>query len=407
MRLLDFLRENAAFLLAGFLLTFTSSYGQTFFISIFAGEMRGEFGLSHGQWGLIYTIGTTVSAAVMIWSGMLTDVFRVRQLALIVMPSLALACLAMAAVPSAVVLVFVIFALRLSGQGMMSHLAVTSMARWFSARRGTALSISSMGVSLGQAVLPMLFVALMATISWRSLWVLGAVLVALTIPVIFMLLRLERTPQSLAKDDQFAGMNDRHWTRGEVLRHPLFWLMVPALLGPPAWGTALFFQQVHMAEVKPWTLGEWVSLLPFFTVMMIASNLGSGQAIDRWGVAPVVAFYMTPFALGFLIIGFAPGIWVAAVGLLIVGIGNGMQATVPGAFWAEFFGTRHLGAIKAASTAIMVLGSAIGPGVSGYLIDWGIDFPQQMIGIFVYFVLAGLLASFGVLRARTALPAPA
>jgi len=186
---LRFLRLNWLFLLAGFLLTFTSSYGQTYFISLFAGEIKGEFGLSDGQWGGIYTIGTTLSAVVMIWAGVLTDNFRVRALAFGVMIGLAMACLAMAAVPNWVGLIFVIFALRFTGQGMLSQLGAVAMVRWFEAARGKALSISSMGFAVGQAFLPIIFVALFAVFHWRSLWVIAALLVVITIPVLMLLLR--------------------------------------------------------------------------------------------------------------------------------------------------------------------------------------------------------------------------
>jgi len=66
-------------------LTLSSCFGQTFFISIFAGEIRGEFGLSHGEWGGIYTIGTLASALLMLWAGGLTDRFRIRNLAPVVL----------------------------------------------------------------------------------------------------------------------------------------------------------------------------------------------------------------------------------------------------------------------------------------------------------------------------------
>jgi len=69
MRSENFLFKNAPFLTAGVLLTFMSSFGQTFFISIFAGEIRTAFNLSHGAWGGIYTIGTFLSAIVMVWAG--------------------------------------------------------------------------------------------------------------------------------------------------------------------------------------------------------------------------------------------------------------------------------------------------------------------------------------------------
>ncbi|EAR53035.1 Major facilitator superfamily (MFS) transporter [Oceanicola granulosus HTCC2516] len=402
-----FVRENAAFLLAGMLVAFTSSYGQTFFISIFAGEIRAEFGLSHGRWGLIYTLGTTLSAVTMIWAGMLTDLFRVRQLGLVIFPILALACLSMATVPGAVLLIFVIYLLRLMGQGMMSHLAAVAMARWFVRRRGTALSISSMGFALGQAILPIIFVALLAVWDWRTLWLVAAGLVLLALPVVHRLLRLERTPQAIAKESEASGMDGRHWRRSEVLRHPLFWLMVPALMGPPTWGTALFFQQVHLAEVKGWSLAAWVSLMPLFTVTLIAANFASGLAVDRFGTTRMARLFMLPFALAFLVLGLSGSLWSAALGLMIFATGQGMQATVPPAFWAEYFGTRHLGSIKAVASAIMVFGSAVGPGVSGVLIDAGYDFDRQMLFIVGYFLFAAALAWIGLGRARSALPAAA
>ncbi len=403
MTYLAFLRDNALWLLAGFLLSFTSSYGQTYFISIFAGEIMSDFGLSHGQWGGIYTVGTTASAIAMIWVGGLTDRFRVRNLGTVVMVLLALSCLAMAAVPNALALVFVIFALRFTGQGMMSHLAMVAMARWFVATRGKALSISSMGFAVGQSVLPLGFVALLAIYDWRWLWVLAAGFVVVIIPVMAHLLRLERTPQSIAESSQVFGMSERHWTRGDVMKHWLFWLMVPALLGPPAWGTALFFQQVHLSEVKGWTLAEFVALFPLFTVTMIAATFLSGWAIDRFGTGRVVPFYMVPFAAAFVVLSQAQGIGGAAVGMVLFGIGSGMQTTVPGAFWAEYYGSRHIGSIKAVAAAIMVFGSAVGPGVTGVFIDFGVDFPAQMIAIAIYFAFAAICGAIGVARARPAL----
>lgn len=401
---LRFLIDNRLFLLAGFLLSFTSSYGQTFFIALFAGEIMRDFGLSDGQWGGLYTLGTTLSAATMIWAGVLTDRFRVRNLSLGVMLLLALACLAMMASHGWVLLIFIIYALRLLGQGMMSELAYIAMARWFVAARGRAISVASMGFAAGQAVLPILFVALLAVVSWRVLWVLAAVLVVLTIPVIQALLRQERTPQSLAESSASLGMAGRHWTRAEMLRHPLFYLLIPLMLGPPAWGTALFFQQVHLTEVKGWSLVSFVSLLPIFTLSMIAFTFLTGWAVDRVGVKWVVPFQLVPFAISFVLLASADTIFAAGIGLLIFGIGQGMHGTAITAFWAVFYGTRNLGAIKAAAAALMVFGSAIGPGITGALIDVGIDFPDQMIPIAFFYFAGAALAALGIWRYQRDLP---
>lgn len=400
---LQFLKLNWLFLLAGFLLTFTSSYGQTYFISLFAGEIKGEFGLSDGQWGGIYTVGTTLSAITMIWAGVLTDNFRVRVLAFGVMVGLALACLAMAAVPNWFLLIFVIFALRFTGQGMLSQLGAVAMVRWFEATRGKALSLSSMGFAMGQAVLPVFFVALFAVFHWRSLWVLAAVMVIVTIPVILLLLRKERTPQSMADEAQITGMHARHWTRAEMLRSGLFFVMIPMIIGPSAWGTALFFQQVHLTEVKGWELVAFVALMPIYTISAVTFTFASGWAIDRFGVSKVVPFQMLPFALSFLVLAYADTILMAGVGLVIFGAGQGLQSTAPAAFWAEYFGTRHLGSIKAVAAALMVFGSAIGPGITGAFIDLGVTFPEQMIPIAIFYLLAAGLATWGIVKYRPTL----
>jgi MFS family permease len=400
---LRFLWANWLFLLAGFLLTFTSSYGQTYFISLFAGEIKGDFGLTDGQWGGIYTVGTTLSALTMIWAGVLTDRFRVRALARGVMFALAAACVAMALNTSALLLIAVIFALRLTGQGMMSQLGSVAMVRWFEASRGKALSLSSMGFAAGQAVLPVVFVALFALVAWRHLWLLAALLVLLTIPLITLLLRQERTPQSMAEEAQIAGMEGRHWTRAEMLRSGLFFLMIPMIVGPAAWGTALFFQQVHLTEVKGWELVAFVALMPIYTVSSVFMTFFSGWAIDRFGVSRIVPFQMLPFALSFAVLAFADTIFMAGVGLVIFGLGQGMQATGTSTFWAEYYGTRHIGAIKSVAAALMVFGSAIGPGVTGLLIDLGITFPEQMLPIALYYLVAAALATLGILRYRPTL----
>ena len=201
MRFFTFLRQNALWLGAGGLLTFLSSFGQTFFISIFAGEIRNEFSLSHGAWGGLYTLGTGVSAVVMVWAGGLTDRFRVRFLGPVILVGLAFACVLMAINPFVWMLPIVIFLLRFFGQGMTSHIAVVAMSRWFIAMRGRALAIATLGYSLGEAILPIIFVALMVYVDWHNLWLVAAGICLLGIPLLITALRQERTPQSMTQSD--------------------------------------------------------------------------------------------------------------------------------------------------------------------------------------------------------------
>jgi len=400
----NFIAENAAFLSAGAALTFLSSFGQTFFISLFAGEIRDVFSLSHGAWGALYMAGTTASALVMVWAGGLTDHFRVRVLAPLILCGLALACLAMAFNTSVWGLVGVIFALRFFGQGMTSHLAIVAMSRWFVATRGRALSIATLGFAIGEALLPVIFVALLTAFDWRLLWIGVALVCLLGVPVMARLLAQERTPQSVAQDSAATGLRERHWTRSEVLRHPLFWCIVPAILGPAAFNTALFFHQVHLAEVKGWAHLTFVAFFPLYTGTAVCAMILAGWLNDRLGAARLMGFYQAALVVSFTLFALAQSPAVLILAFVMLGIGTGTHAILPNAFWAEAYGTAHLGAIKALGTALMVLGSALGPGITGLLIDLGVGIETQFVGVAVYFALVCVLASLGIARAFTTAP---
>ena len=398
MSFLRFVIENRTWLAAGVLISFISSFGQTFYIAIYAADIRAAHGLSHGEWGGLYTLGTASAALLMVWAGMLTDRLRARALGVMTMAVLACACLAMAALPDGWILglAVVVFVLRFAGQGMLSHVSMVAMARWFVATRGRALAIATLGFAFGQAILPVSFVALSGWLGWRGSWVVAAGCLVVAMPLTWALLGRERTPQSIAAETSVHGMAGRHWSRMDALRHPLFWLVLPAMVGPPAWGTALFFQQVHLTEIKGWTMAQFVGLMPLFTAVTVVSTLTAGWAIDRIGTPRLTIGFMLPYAVGFAILGLAPTIPGAALALVFVGIGNGLHGTVPSAFWAEHYGTQHLGAIKSAAVGMMVLGSALGPGITGVLIDAGIGFEVQLMAMAGYFVVAGVLGGLGI-----------
>lgn len=404
---LRFIRDNAPFLATGMLLSFLSSFGQTFFISIFGGEIRAEYGLTNGEWGLIYMVGTGASAALMVFAGGLADMFRVRSLGIIVVWMLALSCLAMAFNPVAFLLPVVIFALRFTGQGMTSHVAVVAMARWFVATRGRALAIAAFGFMLGEATLPLTMVWLKSFVDWRMLFVGAALFCLLASAVLFRLLRLERTPQSVAAESQSFGMHGQFWTRSQALRHPMFWIMVPAVMSFSGFGTAFWFHQAHFAEIKGWSHLSLVAVFPLGTLALLFSTIVYGWAIDKFGAVRLLPVYLLPLVIAFVLHWYAPSLWWSAIAIILMGLAGGGQATILNACWAELYGTRHIGSIKSVATAFMVLGSAIGPGFSGWLIDIGIGFEVQQLGYAALFAFAALVMIVPARRAYATLPAPA
>lgn len=400
MTFFTFLRDNLRWLGAGILLTFLSSFGQTFFISLFAGEIRAEFGLSHGDWGGLYAMGTMVSAIVMVWAGGLTDIFRIRTLAPIVFGILGIACLFMAFNTSVWALPIIIFVLRLTGQGMSTHLAMVAMARWFVSTRGRALSISRLGFSFGEAVLPFMMVSAMAVLAWQNLWIVMAAVAFLGAPLILWLLGQERTPQSHAKSDQALGMQGRHWSRKEALTHPLFWAIVPTVAGLSAFGTAFFFHQVHFTEIKEWSHISFVAQIPIYTGVSVVAMLAAGWAVDRFGAGVLLPFVLLPFSLGLVIFAFAWSPMIGVIGFICMGAAGGAFGTIIAAFWAEYYGTKYIGGIKSLGSAVMVFGSAVGPWLTGIGIDLGFGFDRQLLAIAAYFVFTSLILFWALRAAR-------
>jgi MFS family permease len=401
---LQFLRRNAPWLGAGFLLALLSTFGQTAFVAVFAGELMERHGLSEGGWGLIYAAGTTLSAATMIWAGALADRVALPRLAAWVLAGLAVTCAAMAAAPGAWALVPLVLGLRLFGQGMLSHIALVAMARWFVATRGRAIAFAALGFSAGQAVLPLLFTALLPRVGAGALWLLcGAICLAAILPA-RRLLSLPRQAEARATEigadgrDATAGLSGRHWTRAEVLRSGLFWALVPALLASPSFGTAFFFFQTHLPEAKGWSQIGFVALFPLIMAAATASTFLSGPLIDRHGARRLFAPSLLPMGAAFAVLAWAPSLAWAVPGVLLLAVTQGTMATVSVALWAELYGTRHIGSIKAAAAAVMVAGTALGPGLVGAGIDAGMDFPEQMPWIALSFAAAAAAAYLALRR---------
>jgi len=393
-----FLRENVRWLLGGFLLTFFSSFGQTFFISLSGGEIRAAYGLSNGEFGTLYMLATLCSALVLPQFGKLVDRFSVSQTALIVIPMLMLATVSMAYSNSLWLLAVTIFALRLFGQGMMTHISMTAMGRWYAGHRGRAVSIATMGHQVGEGVFPLLFVRVAALVGWRNPWLMAAlVLLAVALPLIHSLMKLERQPKSTDAPDRRTGA--RQWTRSEVLRDPLFWLMSLGMFAPGFIGTTIFFHQDYLLEIRNWPAEAFAASFVIMAAMTILFALISGILVDRYSAIRLLAFFLLPLALACFGLAGIEAEYGIFVFMGTLGVSYGVSSTLFGALWPEMYGVKHLGAIRSIIISMMVLSTALGPGVTGFLIDLGVSYPTQIFVMGIYCVAASLVMMFVSRRA--------
>lgn len=404
MPFLTFLRDNARWIAAAFVLTFFSTVGQTSFIGGSAGHIRSEYGLGNGEWGLVYMVGTLASALTLPYLGAIVDRLTVRKVLRIVAPGLAVAAALMALSPHVVGLVFAIYLLRLFGQGMFPHTAYTATARWFTAQRGKALSLVILGHNAGEAVLISGFVALSAMIGWRMGWlVLAALVLVVALPLVWWLARVERVPRASEVNPRVVDARD--WTPAEVLRDPIFYLSMLGFMAPGFIVTVIFFHQVYLVELRGWSLGVFASAFIVWAVVNSMFTILSGQLIDRLSGLVLLPFVLLPLGAACFVLGVIEAWWAPFLFMAMVGMSNGLSTTLFGAVWPEIYGLKHLGSIRAIGVSAGVLASAAGPGLTGYLIDAGVPYPHQLVAMGLYCgVASGVLGYVSSrVRRRTAL----
>ncbi len=394
-----FLRDNARWLAGGFLLTMFSSFGQTFFIGLFGNDLRATFGLSGGAFGGVYMVATLASATTLPWLGRTLDLMPGWKVVLFSMPALAGACLLIAVAPNVLVLTVAIYLLRLFGQGMMTETAFTEIGRWFVANRGRAMSLIVPGQQAGSAILPALVVLVeRATGGWRTAWVASAVsLLLVGLPLIVALIRVERIPQAKeAGSSREATVRD--WTRGEVLRDPVLYLILAGTLAPAFIGTSIFFQEGYLILHRGYDPMAFAVAFPVMSVSTVVFGFVCGAMIDRYGSLKLLPFFLMPLAVAAMAVALITPLWGVYLFMLLLGVSNGFTMTLLGAFWPEVYGLANLGGIRAITVSGMVLSSALGPGITGVLIDWGVSLPTQLVWMAVWCVAA----SFGLAYAARA-----
>lgn len=403
MSYLRFLHLNRRFLAFGLLVALFSSFGQTYFIGVFSAEIRATFGLSHGDFGFIYSLGSLVAGFALIWLGRYVDRVDLRLWIALLSALAVAACLVMSLAPNAFTFGIAILLLRLGCQSLLTHTYMTSMARYFDVGRGKAISIAMLGHPLGEAVFPLLTVGLMAALGWRGAWLAYAAIGAVAFfPALLWLLRGHEMRHrsylaGISKPEEESCHMRRHWTQGEVLRDARFYVVQFGMIVPPFIFTGLMIHQAHLAEAKGWSLAWLATCFTAFAAMSIASSLTTGPLIDRIGATRIAPHALVPVAIAMLALAFSNHPAAAMVFMASLGLCMGIVFTAFTAIWAELYGVRHLGAIRSVVMAIMVLVSAIAPAVLGWLFDSGVTVEALAVVLAVW-ALVGWLALFAVLR---------
>ncbi len=377
----------------GFIFTFFSSFGQSFFLGIFNTSIRETLSITHGQFGSIYASATLCSSLLLIWVGKKIDDINIFRFAIYVTLLLSFSCFFFSKISSIVFLFIAIFLMRFSGQGMMSHTATTTVSRYFTKSRGRALSICWFGLSSAEFILPVLMVFLLSLTTWQNIWTVIALLILIFLPItsFFLVRTVKLDTRESTEGEEFKEENIKQWKRIEVIKDYKFYIVSMNMLAMPWIATGVFVYQSFITESKNW--GPFVIAQSFmsYSVFSVITLLISGFLIDKFTSRKLLIFMNIPLFLSTFVIIYFDAQFTAFIFLGLIGISNGLANVLGSSTWAEVYGVKHIGSIKALTTALMVFSTAFGTALFGILIDIGFSIENIAIISALYILISFIL----------------
>ena len=386
--IIDIVRSNFKIIIFGFVFTFFSSIGQSFFIGLFNSNIRQELNISNAEFGSIYGIATLCSSLALIWVGKKIDDLKLVNYSLLVVVFLSFAALFFSFVNGIILLAMGIFFLRLSGQGLMAHTASVSTSRFFNQSRGKALSYIWVGMSFGEFLLPIIIVYLLTFIYWRNLWQGFSLLIILLLPI-FTYLTVKEI--SIFSREKKNGDNDnkvvdsiKSWTRSEVLKDLKFYTILPAMLASSFIITGIVINQTFIIESKDWGKFAMAQSFMIYSIFTVATLFFSGFLVDKFTSRKIFPLLNVPLLISLIVLAIFDHSYTAFVFMGFMGISNGLTNVLMSSFWAEIYGVNYLGSIKALTGSLMVFSTALAAAVFGILIDLGYSIENIAIFCSIY-----------------------
>ena len=363
----------------GFIFTFFSSFGQSFFLGLFNESIRNELNITHGQFGSIYASATLLSSIILIWVGKKIDDFDVLKFSFFVISLLAISTFTFSKINSIAFLFIAILLMRFSGQGMMSHTASTTISRYFTNTRGKALSTGWFGLSTAEFLMPVTIIYALTIMDWRNIWIIITIAIILFLPLVSYFLVKEIKLSSRENDNEVIKQNIKQWKRSEVIKDYRFIIIALNMLAMPWIATGIFVYQSFILSAKNW--GEY-TIAQSFMVYSIASVLTlfvAGYLIDKFTSRKLLIYMNIPFLISLLILIYFQSPVSSFFFLGLIGVSNGFANVLGSSTWAELYGVKFIGSIKALTTALMVFSTAFGTALFGLMIDF--DFSIEQISM--------------------------
>jgi MFS family permease len=261
------------------------------------------------------------------------------------------------------------------GLSAIDVIALTTVARWFSSRRGLMTGIVKVGTGAGQFSIPLVASLLIAVHGWRQAYLMiGAVAMVVLLGIAQL---LKRDPSKLKPLPSSGGVSpavqkaidSRSLSAGQATRTIQLWTICSVNLALVFCLLIILVHIVPHARDTGLSAAQAAGVLSTIGGVSMAGRFLSGMAIDRIGSKSIMVTCFFVLIAGLLWLQAARSLWMLYVFACIYGLAHGGFFTAISPLAAEIFGMGAHGTIIGIIVCFGTTGGAIGPIVAGQLFD--------------------------------------
>jgi MFS family permease len=391
----------------GFLSHVVCAFNLSSTLSVFLKPLTEDLGVSRGLFSLLRSGEILISALLAPFVGVLVDRYGGRWLMVggALLAGVGFILLSQATAFWQFLVIRWLF-VTVGGVFMCSIVVTVTISRWFVKKRGRAIAIATLGQGASKVGIPLLAASLFVWLGWRQTWAVFGVL-TLVLVVIPALIFLRHSPEEMHLQpdgmpaaqrpmnnspiisNELSGATEVAWTRGELLKSSVFWLLCItfgiANIGIAGLNLHVF---AYISDIG-------YSSFTAATVMSIIAFTQLGSTLF-WGFVSERVESRKAAMLMFLIQGTGLAIAIATdrlpsiyAGFFLYGVGLGGSIVLQEVIWANYYGRVSLGTVRGLAVLITFGFGALGAPFFGFLFD---ATGSYMLS-FVLFSLALLLSA--------------
>jgi len=370
------IKKYPQYLLFGFLHFFFSSIGQTFLIGLYVDSIAAQYHISTLAFSSIYALATLIGSFLLPYGGRLIDQHKIRTLSWINGLSLSFFGILLTLGHNKIWLLVALIGVRFSGQGYMLLLGSTAISRFFVKQRGKAISISGLGLTAGEGLLPLFILEIMTFQSWQfSLWILCGAVLILHIPLVKLLITKKDAFQKAAssmilndKENVDAPIkNISNGSRYQFLTQPSFYVANLLMIFIPFAITGMFINHNQLVLHKGWNMELIAFGFTLYALVKVLVSIFFGEVIDRVSAVQLMPYFLLPFGVAFLALALGEATWVVFIYMGLTAVSASLFSLLKSVIWAELYPPDILGTVKGVTHFLIILSTAAAPVVFNQL----------------------------------------